>query len=272
MKFVPLTGLPRSGSTLLMSILAQNSLFHVFPDSPLPDVIVKTKDFIVNQTYNQQIPYQTFNNSMLDFCRGGTNSFINSLVPLNKILLDKSRTWIQNIDYVSQVFPDVKIICIVRDLRGMVNSFEKIHNYSLSFNRNDFNYNMNESFAIQRVQHILNLWFVKEVLISLKEIIELPRNYKQNIFFVKYEELIADPHETLRQVYDFLEFENFNHDFENIVSFPCNDNVFQPYGCHKVKSKIENLKDIYGELNQECLNHIVNEYFWYYKEFYPETL
>lgn len=272
MNIVPLTGLPRSGSTLLMSILSQNSLFYTFPDSPLSDIFEKIKSFIQVETYNQQIPYQDFNKCMLNFCAGGAEIFTNTLKKDNQILLDKSRGWIRNIDFVYKTFPNLKSICIIRDLRGMVNSFEKIHNNSLSFDKNNFNYNLSESFAQQRIEYILNLWFLKDVLISIKELIELPRDYKDKIFFIKYEELIGDPKETIREIYDFLDLEYYDHDFENIVSFPCNDNVFQPYGCHTVRPKIETLKTTYSELNEESLNYILENYLWYYQEFYPEIL
>lgn len=269
---IPITGLPRSGSTLLMNILNQNPKFYTSQDSCLSVLIANTKNIIENFTYEQQIPYEDFQKSVLNFCFSGTRGWVDNLKENDQFFLDKSRGWIHNIDYLYKVFPNLKTICIIRDLRGLINSFEKIHNSSLTINRKDFDYDINENLLKQRIDYIFNLWFLKDGLLSIKELIDLPRPYKEKIFFVKYENLISDPEDTLNQIYDFLEIDRYHHDFDNIKQHPFNDNAFQPYGCHKIRSKVENLKQIYTELNEESINYILDEYIWYYEEFYPEVL
>lgn len=267
---VPLTSLPRSGSTLLMNILAQNSLFCVGQDSELSYVIAETKKNIEEFTISQQVPYQNYQQSVLNFCIEGTKGWINTFANENQYFLDKSRGWIINVDYIYKVFPNLKSICVIRDLRGIVNSFEKIHNNSLSVNKNNFNYNLNENFLRQRIDGILNLWYIRDTLFSIKELIDIPKSYTHNILFVKYEQLISDPETVLQQIYQFLEIKCFDHDFNNIEQIAYNDNVFQPYGCHKIKNKVESIEQIYSELNDDALNYILENYQWYYEEFYPE--
>lgn len=268
---VPLTSLPRSGSTLLMNVMAQNPMFFVAQDSDLSLFISNTKEILKDSTSEQQIPYQQYHNCAKQFCMSGTKAWIDSMKSPDQIFLDKSRTWLQEFDYIYKIIPNTKSICIIRDLRGIVNSFEKIHNNSYIVNRNKFNYNLKENLLKQRVDDILNLWFLKEGIVSLKELIDLKKSCKNNIFFVKYENLTSDPQDTMNQIYDFLDLEQFNHDFDNINQIPFYDNPYQPYGCHKIKSRIENLKQIYTELNSEITEYIVQEYRWYYEEFYPEV-
>lgn len=273
MWFFPLTGLPRSGSTLLMSILAQNERFHVSADSSLSPLIIKAKTFLEEETYGSQIPYQILHECTLDYCRNGSKAWKNTLCQ-DKILLDKSRTWCHNFDFIYKVFPDMKSLVIVRDLRGVCSSFEKRHDESLIINRGDFNYALNSDISLQRVDRIFDLWFFRESLISIKDMIESNKKYQDNVFFVKYEDLVINPKNTINQIYDFLELESFGHDFDNISCFPGNDNVFQPYGCHRIKSNIDKEYDpfIFTHLNQKQENYIMENCSWYYEEFYPEVL
>ncbi len=268
---IALTSLPRSGSTLLMNVMAQNPLFYIGQDSDLAGIISKTKEVVELLTAEQQIPYQQYHNCVKEFCFSGTRGWIDSLKSPEQIFLDKSRSWLHHFDYIYKIIPNLKSVCIIRDLRGIANSFEKIHNNSFMINRNDFKYDLKENLINHRVKDTFNLWYLKEGIISLKELIDLPKSYKQNIFFVKYENFISDPQDTITQIYDFLGLDLFEHDFDNINQIPFNDNPFQPYGCHKIRPKIENLKQIYTELNQESTEYLIQEYRWYYEEFYPEV-
>ena len=45
-----------------------------------------------------------------------------------------------------------------------------------------------------------------------------------------------------------------------------------PYGNHKIKESIKFKEQIFPELTEEAKSFIVNNFHWYYKEFYPEVL
>lgn len=273
MWFFPLTGLPRSGSTLLMSILSQNENFYVSADSSLSSLIIKSKNFLFEETRSSQIPYKKLNECVINYCRNGAQSW-KSTLDREKILLDKSRVWCQNFDFMYHIFPNMKSLVMVRDLKGICNSFEKRHNTSLVIDREEFQYNFTDDNSIKRIDHIFDLWFFRESLITIKDMIDSNKSYQNNVFFIKYEELVTNPENTLNQIYDFLELDYYNHNFENITSFPGNDNIYQPYGCHEVRSKIDCSVNpyIFSELNQKQENYIMENCMWYYEEFYPEVL
>jgi len=272
MKFIPFGSLPRSGSTLLMNILDQNDLFHVSHYSDLARFISNTKVLVENETACQQIDYNTFNECVKNFCKQGSDGWIKTLCPENKILIDKSRSWLIDIDYFYKIFEKMKTIILIRDLRGVVNSFEKIHNNSWTINRNEFNYNFNSDFQKQRIDYTLNLWFLYQPLVSLKELIDIKKSYLDNLLIIRYEDLLVNPIYTMEKIYYFLELPNFEHNFDHIEQFEHNDNPLQPYGCHKIFPKLEKLKTIYQELNDENLNYIIEKHSWFYEEFYPEVL
>lgn len=272
-KIIPLTGLPRSGSTLLMSILNQNDNFTSFPDSDLPVLLTKIRSWASDEIKTSQLPHNYFQESILNFCRSGSESWINDNCP-TKFSLDKNRFWIYHHQFMFQVFPNIKMILSIRDLRFVINSFLKAQSNTFCINFQDYYGDMNEDFMLQRVKDILNQWFLKEVLVSLKELIEIAPNYRDQILIFRHEELITNPQKSIYKIYDFLELPRFMHDFDNIEQVePHYDNMYMPYGNHQIKSKLDpNLPTTLSHLSDKYANWIVEEYKWYYKVFYPEFL
>lgn len=279
MNLLPLTSLPRTGSTLLLYILNQNPTFQIGPDSEIGNLLNHNKHFMMNNIHHFQLPTETVEKCYLEFCRKGTESWVNQISNPDKIFVDKSRHWLKDLSYIFKLFPDIKIIITIRDLRGMINSFEKINNYSLFADRVRFHQNASEStnnnynVQIHRIRCILDLPYVKEGIFAIKELIDSPKKYKDQIKICRYEDLTADPKKELDSIYDFLQLEKFNHDFNNIEQGTHNDNPYQPYGCHTIKSSISNKKsEEFSELSREMQNAIVDEFRWYYNAFYPEVI
>lgn len=273
MNFITLTSLPRSGSTLLLYILNQNPKFTIGPDSEIGQILNVNKEFICNSIHHFQLPHETVSECFYNFCRAGVDSWIKTISNSETIFIDKSRHWLIDLDYIFNVFPKLKIIITIRDLRSIVNSFEKISQNSLYVNRKELFNNLYEDLQYQRVSNILNLNYLKDGLFSLKQLIDIPKKYKNQIFISKYEDLIYDSKSHLDEIYDFLNMDNYAHDFDYIIQDTYNDNPYQPFGCHKIKSKIQpNNEKNFSCLNENICSLIFNEYNWYFKEFYPELI
>lgn len=272
MNFIPLTSLPRSGSTLLLYILNQNPIFEIGPDSEIGNFLCHNKNFIQDNIHHFQLPHEKVDECFSEFCRKGTEAWINQISHPDKIFVDKSRHWLKDLDYFFHLFPNNKIIITLRDLRGIVNSFEKIHNESLYVDRERFHQDLNVSVQFNRITSIFDLFYVREGLFSLKELIDIPKKFKHQIKICRYEDLIFNPHKSLSEIYDFLELPQFEHDFDSIKQGDYYDNPYQPYGNHKIKESIKFKEQTFPELTEEAKSFIVNNFHWYYKEFYPEIL
>lgn len=273
MNLFPLTSLPRTGSTLLLNILNQNPKFQIGPDSEVGNLLLQNKDFMCDNIHHFQLPNETATECFKNFCVDGTKSWIKTICSDDKIFVDKSRHWLENLNYFFTLFPDIKILINIRDLRGIINSFEKIHENSLYVNNLDFRENLSFDQQNYRIGTILNLPYVKNGLFSLKELIDIPKKYINNIKICRYEDLISNPEKQLREIYEFLNIDNFNHDFNNIQQSYNNDNPYQPYGCHKIENRLKPFKqEDFVYLRQDVQNTIIKEHIWYYKNFYPEVL
>lgn len=271
---LPLTGLPRSGSTLLLYILNQNSKFTIGPDSEIANILNHNKRFIEDNIFHFQLPHEKVSECFLKFCREGVNGWISEICDNDKIFIDKSRHWMIDLDYIFNVFPDIKLLVTIRDLRGILNSYEKINSNSLFVKKHLYNKTLDSNLQIERAFDILNFDYIKSVLFTLKEISEVYKNYNQNLKICRYEDTISFPKQQLDSIYNFLNIDTFNHDFSNIEQSLFYDNPYQPYGCHKIKNKIdtENNNFKYPYLSEKTNEYIINNYSWYYEIFYPEVV
>ena len=273
MNFIPLTSLPRSGSTLLLYILNQNPKFTIGPDSEIGQLLNINKEFICSSISHFQLPHETVSDCFYNFCRSGVDSWIKTISEPETIFVDKSRQWLKDLDYIFQLFPKLKIVVTIRDLRSVVNSFEKISQDSLFVNRSDSFHTIHEDLQYQRVDNILNLDYLRDGLFSLRQLIDIPKKYKNQIFISRYEDLIEDPQNQLNEIYDFLGLDRYTHDFNHLTQDFYNDNPYQPFGRHKIKSKIEKSNsENCSHLRKDIQDMIFSHYHWYFKEFYPEKI
>ena len=89
------------------------------------------------------------------------------------------------------------------------------------------------------------------------------------ILFLKFEDLLTFPQETLNKVYDYLEVPRFVHTFDQINQVTIENDRILGFGAdHIIKNKLEPLKEDYLEiLGEYNCNHIVNSYPWFYQYF-----
>ena len=78
-RLVPMCGLPRSGSTLLVNLINQHPDVHGSPDSLLSQMVKSCQqeltESISSSQYSADLSYDVFYN----FCRGGIISWIDKL-------------------------------------------------------------------------------------------------------------------------------------------------------------------------------------------------
>jgi hypothetical protein len=114
-----LSGLPRSGSTLLGSIMGQNPDFTVTPTSPFLDLLCFT-----NQAFDAIDQKYTYNKEKItdNVYRGIVSSYYKHIE--TKYVLDKHRGHPKNIVPIKKyIDPDPKIICVVRPIAEVICSY-----------------------------------------------------------------------------------------------------------------------------------------------------
>jgi len=214
MKLYFLGGLPRSGSTLLASLLYQNPDIYTEGISGLCDLMWSAQKSLDSQA--------TEANRRRDHANGMISAlpamyYSNTNRP---VVIDKCRRWTTgpNFEMLRRyITPTPKIICCVRDLGEIATSFRNL----CELNGQDFD--------------------KSPLIMGLNDDIEATRcaqsmDDPQTYHFVEYDDLCDAPQATLDGIYDFLELKRFAHQFTDIVnSNQEDDSVYGLIGMHDVR-------------------------------------
>src|SRR6266700_3481221 len=125
-----ISGLPRSGSTLLASLLNQNPACSASIMSPVGNIV--TNAFAAMGPSNEADSFVS-DDQRREMLRGLVENFYYN--DEHPIIFDTNRRWTANASLVHELFPDSKIICCLRSPAAIVNSFERLfqsHPLSLS--------------------------------------------------------------------------------------------------------------------------------------------
>jgi sulfotransferase len=224
-----LAGLPRSGSTLLRSILNQNPSLHSGPISPSVELLYYTDKYFQSSEMllaspNPQGCYDVLSNMMDQFYhnimeREGKSKIIefNRAIPNN---IERFRTYIKE---------DIKIVCPVRSIPEILTSFiSLIHRNSDKVSFVD-QYLIDNKIKVNddtRCDYLMSDYgIVGQALFAMSR--PYLRGEENLLKIVEYDDLVERTDEVMREVYDFWELEKYQHTYENLENkYPEND-VFQ---------------------------------------------
>jgi len=218
-----LSGLPRSGSTVLSAILNQHPDVYVSITSGLSSVLgnmvgtwesegVLKKNDVENKRLFASMA------SVID----GYHEDIDK-----PIIIDKSRTWPEPVIMrtMSKVLKEpVKIIATVRNVPDCMASFIRV---AQPENIEDYVYHSSVAEHLkQSYLSLMNGW----------------KEHPDNILFVSYEDMLSDSRKEMLRIQEFLELTNFDYDFDNInPSLVKEDDevLWGIKGLHDIKPKLE---------------------------------
>lgn len=238
--FYFISGLPRSGSTLLANILAQNPRFHTTGTSGIMDIM-----FSVRNNWDQLVEFKASPNdaAKLRVLRGILYSYYSDID--RPVVFDKCRGWLSLLEMAEAVLGyRVKVLVPVRDLRDVLASFEKIwrkvsESKQIAQERNNYS-------KFQTIQGRCDVWLSPEQPVGLaynRLSDALVRGFGSRMFLVDFDDLTTEPEKTMNSIYDFLGEKKFKHDFENVEQVTWeNDLVHGIDGLHEIRSKVEPVK------------------------------
>lgn len=265
-------GLPRTGSTVLMNILQQNPKVFTTSTCPLTNII---RENILLDT-KKEITFKSMESKISDialynFIHGATRGWYENLTD-KPIVISKNRTWSE----IFHLYPNNKFIFMIRDLRDIVDSFEKLNSTVLC--RHNANVTNNRLLPVMSDREKYDYYFnspnsLSNALSHVKRFIELYESNLQRIYFISYETLINNPIAALNNIYSFLNERPFDHDLNNISQSELyeHDNVYQQeFTCHQTKPKLD-ASNVRSKryLCNDFYNLILDEYKWFYQRFYP---
>jgi len=223
MSFVALSGLPRTGSTLLSAILSQNPETHAEGNSAVCQLMwdlqqscetTAAEQLQANHRQTDQdalvasVPAIYYRNvkaqHIVDKCRSWT-------LPDNMAMLRR---------YVTD---DPKVIVMTRPLDEIVRSFVRL--------RQANGWTDPEAGLLEPMS---------EPIMRSQSGVEHARATNTGEFlFIEYADLVSDPRAAVNSIYSFCEWEPFEHDFDNVINkHPEDDTIYGLLGMHDIRPKV----------------------------------
>ena len=242
--FYFMAGLPRSGSTMLSSILNQNPRFHSGPSSPvLGAMFAVEQNFMGNELYHgYPKPDQ-----VREIIGSIPHHFYSDIE--KPVIFDKNRAWTARVPYIEgYIGQQAKILVPVRRVDEILTSIlTMVHRNPFQEGQQRVNF-VDEQLIktdtpindYNRCMYLLNDGGI--VYESLNAIMMgFQQNVRDKMHFVDYNDLVDNPEKILEDIYDFLGEDYYEHDFESLSNIHREDDL-NTYGLsdmHQVRSKVK---------------------------------
>lgn len=266
--FYFMAGLPRSGSTLISSILNQNPNIYASANSPMCGMMFNLERSILSSEQYSAYPKPTVMSSTVMGVLKGYYSDTDK-----DIIIDKSREWSipEHFEVLSRNLGyEPKIILPVRSITDILASFISL----IKKNPDRPNFIDSEIQARQefnfyrpaddiRCDHLMRpKGLIDNCLYGIAFAMH-PDNRKY-FHFVEYDDLVKNTEEEINKIYDFYKIEKFNHDYSNISNtIKEDDSIYGLIGQHDVRSSVSRRNiDKTKILSEYVLNKYSNLEFW----------
>lgn len=228
-----ISGLPRSGSTLLAGMLRQNPRFHAAMSSPVAGLV----NGALEQMGAGSESYSFFDGQKRKIiCKALIDAYYAD--KNHPVIFDTNRHWTARLHQLVELVDDFKVICCVRNPAWIMDSFEMIYrknpfDYSRMFNAGS------RQTVYSRCESLINAGgSVGSAWMALKE--AYYGEFSDRLLLVDYDLLTQHPARTMELIYRFIGEPQFEHDFNNV---DYQENEFdQQLGVkdlHTVKKKVE---------------------------------
>ncbi len=234
-KFHFISGLPRSGSTLLAALLRQNPRFHAAMSSALAPLINANLDIMssgheVSLLMAPEQRPEILRSVARTFCQTSTD---------REIFFDTNRSWCAKMPLISDLFPGAKVIACVRDVPWILDSLERLFRRNPYENTRLFGNDGERATVYSRMESLArHNRLVGYPWTALKE--AFYGEQAGDLLVVDYEILAKSPEKTLRLIYKFIDEPWYEgHDFDNVeYDAPKFDEALGVDGLHRVRPKV----------------------------------
>jgi sulfotransferase len=204
-------GLPRSGSTLLTNILLQNPNIQTTATSSFLELLLQIRD-----NWNKLEGHNAHSDGQDKWAvmKSVMQTYHKTDRP---IVFDKNRGWTSHIEFIEKVTDKTaKIIACVRNLEDICTSFEKLYrkNRATGEIHGEFSNPKMKTLDGRITTFTSDEGVLGRPYVSLLDIIQ--RGLGDRILIFPYEEWTTNPQKWFRILYDFVEIDYYEHDFENI--------------------------------------------------------
>jgi sulfotransferase len=252
-----ISGLPRSGSTLLAALLSQNPGYVASMSSPVAGIytamltgISNKNEFSIFITPEQR---ERLMSGVFDAYYGPYGN--------DKTVFDTNRLWCSKMPALATLFPQSRVIACVRNVAWVVDSIERLVRRNVFELSKIFDYEPTGT-VYSRGEALTNGdGMVGYAWGALKE--AFYGEHSDSLILLQYETLVSRPEETMERLYQLLGESPFQHDFDNVVFEAADefDARLGTPGLHRVARRVAAASRD-PILPPDLYNRYVDESFW----------
>jgi sulfotransferase len=229
-----ISGLPRSGSTLLSAILRQNPRFHAGISSPVAGLV---GGLLGQVSAGSEYATLVDTEQRRALLRGLFDAYY-STNP-SEVVIDTNRLWCGKLPLLRDLFPGAKVIACVRNVAWVMDSIERLYRANPYENTRLFNQAGGRASVYTRLEGLIQHdQMVGSAWAALRE--AYYGEQAESLLVVDYDLLSRAPQQVIPLIYDFIGEPAFEHDFEHI-EYDAVDYDLQlgVPGLHRVRAKVE---------------------------------
>ena len=234
-KFHFISGLPRSGSTLLSAILKQNPRFSAGMTSP---VGLLCSSLLPNMSGATEFPMFFNDEKRARILRAVFDAYYADQESTS-VVFDTNRHWTSRMALINQLYPGSRVICCVRNIGWIIDSLERAirknplqqsrlageKGVSTIYSRIDGFMNADSGIIGFPWSALREAWFGDQA---------------SNLIVVPYDRLASAPEEVIKQLYEQLGEPLFPHTFDNLeFEEEEYDQRAATPGLHKVRREVK---------------------------------
>ena len=229
-----ISGLPRSGSTLLAALLRQNPRFQAGMTSPVGALFTGA---LAQMSAGSEFGAVIGVEQRRAVLRGLFASFYEDQ-PDDGVIFDTNRQWCAKLPALLDLFPETKVIACVRNVAWIMDSIERLYRANPFENTRLFG-NMQRSTVYTRLEGLAQHdQLVGYAWSALRE--AFYGEQAGSLLVLDYEFLAQAPRKVLPLIYQFIGEPAFEHDFDHVdYDAPEFDLPLGVAGLHRVRPKVE---------------------------------
>jgi len=270
-KILYVTGLPRSGSSLLCQLLDIHSqIYSTGHSSPLCQTLnqlrhnLSDNEFLLSQLdCDFNLGYQRLLNAYRGFINGW---FAETDSPW---VVDKNRGWLNQLETVHLLDPNCKMLVCVREPAQIYGSIEAQHQKTLLLDFPDHLANLTRHARADKL--FANDGVLGSPLKAIEAMQDISQSLQKRVYYVVFEHLMQDPVAVMQDIYHWLDLPAESFDPQQLPVKPHeSDSYYRFKYSHKIRNCISPPKRhaiparIEAEIHQLCTD--------FYQIFYPKLM
>ncbi len=261
-----ISGMPRSGSTILGNILAQNPRFYVTPTSGLVDLLAG-----IRTGYDKIGDFRAAPNEQakMGAIRG---ALYGHFEPVDQpVVFDRNRGWVFELELLEVLLRcKAKMIVCVRDVPEILCSLEKLWRENKAFRT--IIQQEGKPVDFQSLEGRCKTWLepaqpVGRAYIGIQD--ALTRGFRDRMHFVHFDDLTGNPKAIMAGIYSFLDEQPFAHDFEHVEQVTMEDDMVHGIkGLHDIRPAVRPVPKRAREVLGALADNFKGPFIW--DEFIPK--